>query len=84
MSGLRELGLRPMNSVTNFIGVNVERESGAVVKGLRDRQVRVATFGYAASGTLIRVSTGTAEDTDRFLAALADVMAEVPRINVDG
>ena len=77
MDGLAALGLAPMRSVTNFIGVDVGKPAGAVVSAMRERGVRIATFGYAAAGNCIRVSTGTAEDTDVFLSALAEVLKEL-------
>ena len=75
MKGLTEMGLEPMNSVTNFIGVDVGKPAGAVVQAMRERGVRIATFGYASAGTCIRVSTGFPEDTDAFLRILPDVLA---------
>ena len=78
LDGVAAMGLGTMDSVTNFIPVDVGRDAGPVVKGLRDRRVRVAGFGYEAAGNYIRVSTGTAEDTDAFLAALREVLEEVP------
>ena len=75
--GLRQLGFSPMPSVTNFIGVDVGKPAAAVVQAMRQRRVRVATFGYASAGTCIRVSTGTAEDTDAFLATLPEALASI-------
>ncbi len=78
IDGVAEMGLGSMASVTNFIPVDVRRDAGAVVEALRERRVRVAGFGYEAAGNFIRVSTGTAEDTDAFLTALRVVLTEVP------
>jgi histidinol-phosphate aminotransferase len=77
MDGLRALGFAPMPSVTNFIGVDVGKPAGAVASGMRARGVRIATFGYASAGNCIRVSTGTPENTDAFLAQLPQVLAEL-------
>lgn len=77
MAGLRAQGFAPMPSVTNFVGVDVGCSAGAVVQKMRERRVRIATFGYASAGNCIRVSTGTAEDTDAFLAVLPEVIAEL-------
>ena len=49
-------------------------EEGIAVD-MRERGVRIATFGYASAGTCIRVSTGFPEDTDAFLRILPDVLA---------
>ena len=77
MAGLREQGFSPMPSVTNFVGVDLGCNAGDVVQKMRERRIRIATFGYASAGNCIRVSTGTAEDTDAFLAALPEVIAEL-------
>ena len=75
--GLKQLEFSPMPSVTNFIGVDVGKPAAEVVQAMRQRRVRVATFGYASAGTCIRVSTGTAEDTDAFLATLPEALASI-------
>ena len=76
--GVSAMGLATMASVTNFIPIDVRRPAGPVIQGLRDRRVRVAGFGYEASGHFIRVSTGTPEDTDAFLTALEQVLDSMP------
>ncbi len=73
-TGMRALGLSPMDSVTNFIGVDAGMDAGYVVRAMRERGIRIATFGYEAAGTCIRVSTGLPEDTDAFLGALKEVL----------
>jgi len=78
IEGLRALGFVPMPSVTNFVGVDVERNAGAVAQAMRERGVRIATFGYGAAGTCVRVSIGLPADTDLFLETLAEVLTELP------
>lgn len=78
VDGLRALGFTPMPSVTNFVGVDVGRNAGAVTKAMRERGVRIATFGYGAAGTCVRVSTGLPADTEVFLETLTEVLADVP------
>ena len=73
--GCRDLGLSYMDSVTNFISIDVGLDNNLVVKAMRDKGVRVSTPGYEATGTYIRVSTGLPEDTNAFLAALAEILA---------
>jgi histidinol-phosphate/aromatic aminotransferase/cobyric acid decarboxylase-like protein len=68
------MGLNVMESVTNFVGVDVGRDAGEVVAEMRKRGVRISTFGYKSSGTFIRVSTGLPEDTDAFLSNLSEVL----------
>jgi histidinol-phosphate aminotransferase len=73
--GLRAMGLEVMDSVTNFVGVDVGRDATPVVREMRDLSVRVATFGYESNATHLRISTGLPEDTDACLTALAQVLA---------
>lgn len=81
IDGLRAMGLAPMPSVTNFVGVDVRRNAGDVVAAMRERGVRIATFGYEAAGTCVRMSTGLPADTDVCLETLATVLAELPSTN---
>ena len=74
-SGLQAMGLTVMPSVTNFIGVDLGREARPIIKALRDRRVRVASFGYEAAGNYLRVSTGFPEDSDAFLQTLNAILA---------
>jgi histidinol-phosphate aminotransferase len=74
VEGMRDLGLAPLPSVTNFIAVDVGLPANAVVARMRERAIRIATLGYESRGTFIRVSTGLAEDTDAFLEALAQIL----------
>ena len=74
MNGIREIGYEPMNSVTNFVAVDVRRPGTEVVKSMRDRGIRIATVGGDAFTNFIRVSMGTAEDTDAFLSTLKEVL----------
>ena len=73
--GLKRMGLDVMDSVTNFISFDAKRPAGELVHQLRARRIRVATWGYEAHGTWMRVSTGLPEDTDALLAALEDILA---------
>lgn len=72
---LRAMGLVVLPSVTNFIGVDVGRNAGEVVAAMRERSVRISTFGYEATGSFVRISTGRAEDTDACVKALKEVLA---------
>ena len=73
--GLEAMGLTVMPSVTNFLGVDLGRESGPIIKALRDRRIRVAGFGYEAAGNYLRISTGFPEDSEAFLQALNVLLA---------
>ena len=72
----RELGLHYMDSVTNFISIDAGIPNGEVVKAMRDRGIRIATPGYESNGTFIRASTGQPEDTEAFLTALVEILAD--------
>ena len=72
----RELGLHYMDSVTNFISIDAGIPNGEVVKAMRDRGIRIATPGYESNGTFIRASTGQPEDTEAFLTALEEILAD--------
>jgi histidinol-phosphate aminotransferase len=76
-AGLRELGARPLESVTNFVAADVGVPAERVVRGMRERGVRIASFGYEAAGTWFRISTGTPADTDACIEALAEVLGEL-------
>jgi histidinol-phosphate aminotransferase len=74
--GLRELGLEPAPSQTNFSWVPLtDRDEEAVVRGLGERGIVVrGGAGLGAPGHL-RVSYGTRDENRRFLAALGEVLA---------
>jgi histidinol-phosphate aminotransferase len=72
--GLQALGFSPMPSVTNFVGVDVGKPAVKVVAAMRERGVRIATFGFESADTCIRASTGSSDDTDMFLRALPEAL----------
>jgi histidinol-phosphate aminotransferase len=76
-AGLRELGLEPIASETNFVAVPVG-DDAAVSDGLRQRGFTVTPLaGWGLSG-LIRISFGTAEQNHALLNALRDVLNSTP------
>jgi histidinol-phosphate aminotransferase len=76
-SKCQELGLSYMDSVTNFISIDVGLPNGNVVKAMRDRGIRISTPGYESNGTFIRASTGLSDDTTAFLTTLEEVLAQL-------
>ena len=73
--GLRSLGLSPWTSVANFVFVPVG-DGVDVAKRLERRGVIVRpTAGFGAPDA-IRVTVGSAEENERFLAELGAVLAE--------
>ncbi len=72
----RELGLTYMDSATNFISIDVGRSGKDVVAQMRERGIRITTPGYDGVPNHIRVSMGQAADTEAFLAALREILAD--------
>jgi histidinol-phosphate aminotransferase len=78
-AGLRALGLAPLPSVANFVFVELGPDrTRAAYEALLARGVIVRpTRAFGAPGAL-RITAGWPEENDRFLAALAEVLAELP------
>ncbi|MEA2585665.1 MAG: histidinol-phosphate aminotransferase [Thermomicrobiales bacterium] len=77
---LREFpGVAPLPSATNFLLVRLPVEDAApVVKELARRGILVRHFGKPELGIrdCLRVTIGTTEENELFLAALANILAE--------
>lgn len=71
---LTELGLAFVDSVANFVLVNVG-DASAVNQKLLIRGVIVRPMGMYGLNEWLRVSIGTASENDRMLATLAEVLA---------
>ena len=79
MAGLlRATGwIEPAPSEANFILCRLLRSDGATVReALRRRGVFVRTFDHPRLLAHVRISAGTAEDTERLLAAINEIEAE--------
>jgi histidinol-phosphate aminotransferase len=70
VSGLRELGLRVMDSDANFVLFGGFKDQATVWQALLDRGVLVRDVGLEG---WLRVTAGTPEETDAFLAAIGQV-----------
>ena len=70
----RDMRLGYMDSVTNFIAIDVGRPAAQVVDAMRERSVRIATPGDDSRPTWIRASTGMPDDTEAFLTALREIL----------
>jgi histidinol-phosphate aminotransferase len=70
------LGLRYTRSQANFVWVDVARDCLAVFAALLRRGVIVRTGDIFAAPTHLRVTTGTAEQNQRFIGALEEVLRE--------
>ncbi|WP_026340671.1 histidinol-phosphate transaminase [Thioalkalivibrio sp. ALJT] len=74
-AALREMGLRVIPSVGNFITFDTGREAGAVYEALlRDGVITRPVENHGLPGHL-RVTVSTREDNDRFLQALKKALA---------
>jgi histidinol-phosphate aminotransferase len=67
---LRRRGLETLPSLANFLCVDLGRDAAPVFRNLIDRGVIVRPLRAYALPHALRVSVGTAEENDTFLAAL--------------
>jgi histidinol-phosphate aminotransferase len=74
--GLHELGLKTAETQANFSWIDLgDAAESEVVAGLAERQIAVRPGTPLGSAGHIRVSYGAAAENDRFLAAIADLLA---------
>ena len=78
IAGLRELGLEPVPSETNFVFVDLGIPAGSICDALLQRGVIVRPLGWMGLPKAIRISVGTAEENDKCLEEIPRVIAEVP------
>ncbi|HKW32548.1 MAG TPA: histidinol-phosphate transaminase [Candidatus Acidoferrum sp.] len=72
--GLRKLGLQPVRSETNFVFIPVGPEAKAIGDDLLHLGVIVRPLGWMGFPEAIRISIGTAEENDKCLSALGQVL----------
>jgi histidinol-phosphate aminotransferase len=80
--GLREIGIEPAVSQANFVwfdlpttdSENAEQAEGRVLSGLTERGYQVRAGGALGRPGALRVSFGTPEQNDGFLAALKELV----------
>jgi histidinol-phosphate aminotransferase len=74
--GLRNLGLTPSESQTNFVwfALPEEADEAAVVAALGERKVLVRAGGALGRERCLRVTCGTPSENARFLSALRDAL----------
>lgn len=71
-----ELGLEYVKSNSNFIFVNIRKDSESVSKELLKRGIVVKTGTIWGWNSWLRVSTGTVEQTEKFISALKEVLKQ--------
>ncbi len=76
-AGLRELGVEFVDGLGNFLLVEVGRPAGPVVAAYGQRGVGVRELSPYRLGEHIRVTVGTPEEVDAFLAVSREVLAGV-------
>jgi histidinol-phosphate aminotransferase len=77
--GLGKLGLRPVRSETNFVFITVGPEAKTVSDDLLRLGVIVRPLGWMGFPEAIRISVGTAEENDKCLSALGQVLMKRAR-----
>jgi histidinol-phosphate aminotransferase len=75
---LAELGLRPVPTAANFIFCEVGEDAGDLARRLQGEGVIVRPMTAWGAPTAIRVTVGTPEHNQLFLAALKKSLARVP------
>ena len=77
-AALARLGLAYVPSVANFLLVHLGRDGRSVTEALTRRGVIVRPMHAYAYPQSVRVTVGTAAQNQRFIAALAEVLGEIP------
>jgi histidinol-phosphate aminotransferase len=73
--GLRELGLQTADTHANFSWVDLgDADEAEVIAGLAEREIAVRPGKALGGPGHIRVSYGTAEENDRFLRGLSELL----------
>lgn len=74
--GLTALGLKVLPSAANFLLCDLQRPAAPINEALLRRGVIVRPVGNYGLPNHLRISTGTAEQNERVLAAMAAALAE--------
>ncbi len=72
---LDRMGVRYTPTQANFVWIDLQRDCGQVFQALMQRGVIVRTGTPFGCPTHIRVTTGTKEQSERFIATLREVLA---------
>jgi histidinol-phosphate aminotransferase len=73
--GLAQLGFRPFPSAANFLSAVAPKPATELAAALKARNILVISFPWRDSPGALRVTIGTADDTDALLGALTDILA---------
>ncbi|MGH9509785.1 MAG: histidinol-phosphate transaminase [Terriglobales bacterium] len=77
-SQLKELGLQPVPTTSNFIFCEVGEDAGDLTKRLQSEGVIIRPMTAWGAPSAIRVTVGTPENNQLFMAALKKSLARVP------
>jgi histidinol-phosphate aminotransferase len=72
---LRDLGYQVPDSQSNFVWATGGPPARATFQRLKDRKILVRLMAYPGYPEGLRISVGTDEEIDRFLAALREIVA---------
>ena len=76
VEGLTALGAQPYRTVANYVTSRLDRPAGPVARALLDKGVIAGALHDPGFEDCLRVSTGTAADTDAFLAAMTEILGD--------
>lgn len=71
---LRKMDLKFVDSVTNFILIDIRRDSLQVSQALLKKGIIVRDMGFWGLDTFIRVTIGTKQENEKFIRALKEVL----------
>lgn len=75
IEGLRGLGLSPMPSFANFVSATLPVSADAAMEELRRRSILVRSWRDPEHLREIRITVGTADDTDAVMRAMSEMLS---------
>ena len=77
--GLAALGLNPWPTAANFVSAELPGDAAEVTQALADRGILTRGWRDPGHPRHVRITVGLPDDTDAVLAALKDVLKDVPK-----
>lgn len=77
--GFQRLGCKPLASAANFVSAQLPMPAADAAKAFEPRGILIATIGPPPFDRHIRVTIGSAEDTDAVLEALTQILERLAR-----
>ena len=72
--GLEQMGFRALPSAANFVTVITPRPASAIAAALAEESIFVLPFPWPGTSGALRITVGSRDDTDAFLAAIGKIM----------